>query len=561
MARERRGIDRRALLKRSIGLLGVSLLAACAPGAPTATQAPAPPQTPAGQAATAPAEKATSAPVAKPTTAPKPAASPASGGATPIPRVRAGQSTMVLTLDPTGSLNAPSYQAMVLTAGQLYRFDLDKKPLPDLVEKSDVSSDGKTITMTLKPNLAYSDGTPVTAEDAVFAYQRQINGPGAFFVRPIESAEATNDRTIVWRLRAPYPDFFSVLAMHFILLHPKAKVESDKDYFKHPVSAGPYVVKEWIPGTPTMVLEANPKYAGGPMMIERIELIAVADLTSRVLQLATGALDWAFDLPHASASSLPREVTATPHPLGGIYHVTFNLERAAAERTPLADPKVRQAISLAIDREAVNQKAFFGISPPATAFLYSGVPEHEPVLPNGGKRDVEGAKRLLASTPYAGGFEFPLQTWGARAGWKEAALIIAENLKEIGITAKVEPLEDAVVVANANSGNFHAMWTGTVQLPTFALSTMLVKGGFWANAARYDNPDVAALIDKAAVELDPARRKALLTDAQKLAYNDMPHIPIADRAVLTGTRLPNDVLAAVKRAEYIRVKTVAEMRG
>src|SRR5207237_3911997 len=124
-----------------------------------------------------------------------------------------------------------------------------------------------------------------------------------------------------------YPDFFNALALHYLLVHPKTKIEADKDYFKKPVSAGPYTVKEWIPGTPRMALEANPKYVGGEMMVKEIELTAVADLTSRVLQLATGNLDWAFDLPASSRESLPKEVTAGPNPLGGLYHVTVNLER------------------------------------------------------------------------------------------------------------------------------------------------------------------------------------------------------------------------------------------
>jgi ABC-type transport system substrate-binding protein len=289
-------------------------------------------------------------------------------------------------------------------------------------------------------------------------------------------------------------------------------------------------------------------------MVKEIELSSVADLTSRVLQLATGSLDWAFDLPASSRESLPKEVTAGPNPLGGVYHVTINLEKPG----PLQDAKVRQAMSLAIDRDAVNSKAFFGISKPMTGIMYSDVPEYEGVLPNGGKRDVDAAKKLLAQTPHAAGFEFKLQSWGARAGWKEAALVIADNLKDIGIKATVEPLEDAVIVANAAAGNFEAMWTGTIQLPLFALNLMYVEGGVWANAARYKNPQMKDLLGRAQIEGDAAKRKELLTQVYKMAVEDMPHIPISERTVLTGSRLQGDVLGTVRRAEYLRIKTVAE---
>jgi ABC-type transport system substrate-binding protein len=575
-------MTRRTMLGASLGVTAAAALAACgAPPAPTAAPAkpaaaeptkpaaaepakpaaaePTKPAAGAPAAATTPAAAApaaaTSAPAA---TKPAETAKPAAGGRAPLPRIKVGQSTFVLTLDPTGSQNAPSYQATVLTSGQLYRFDLDKKPQPDLVDRAEVAADARTIRMTLKPGLTYSDGTPLRASDAVHMLELQRKGQGATFFAPVDSVEAPDDATLIWKLKAPYPDFFNALALHYLLLHPKEKIanpDAAKEYFKKPVSAGPYVVKDWTPGTNRMLLEANPKYVGGEMMAREVELSAVADLTSRVLQLATGALDWAFDLPASARESLPKEVTAGPNPLGGVYHVTVNLERPG----PLQDPKVRQAMSLAIDREAVSAKAFFGISKPLTGFMYSDVPEHEAALPNGGKRDVEAARRLLAQTPHAAGFEFKLQSWGARAGWKEAALVIADNLKEIGIKASVEPLEDAVIVANSTSGNYEAMWTGTIQLPLFALNIMYVEGGSWANAARYKNPRMKELLGQAQVEPDAGKRKEILSQVYRIAAEDMPHIPISERVVLTGSRLKDDVLTTVRRAEYIRVKSVKEM--
>ena len=171
--------------------------------------------------------------------------------------------------------------------------------------------------------------------------------------------QATDDRTLVWKMKAPYPDFMQALAFWYVMLHPKAKVEADKDYFDHPVIAGPYIIKQSTPGTPTMVLEPNPKYVGGDMMIKQLELVTVTDLTQRVLQLSSGAIDWAFELPFSAGPTLPKDVTPLPHPQGGTFHLTINLEK----KGPLQDVNVRRAISLAIDREAVNQKAFFGVSP------------------------------------------------------------------------------------------------------------------------------------------------------------------------------------------------------
>ena len=559
MGRNERAVTRRAFLGGSVGLVGVSLLGACAPSAPATapTAAPKPTEAPkpapaAPTQATTPAAGPTAAPAAvKPTETAKPAAAAKPQA---IDRVRVGLSNQVVRLDPATPLTAPSYQALILTAGQLYRYDQDRTPVPELVERSDVSQDGLTVRMTLKPNLVYSDGSPVRAEDAVYSLERQRRAPGAFLFTPVDSAEAPDDRTIVWKMKAPYPDFFSALAFQYLVMHPKAKVEAGQDYFNNPLSAGPYMVKEWTPGTPRMLIEANPRYVGGEMAIKEIELVSVPDLTSRVLQLTTGALNWAFDLPASARESLPPEVTATAHPIAGMYHVTINLQKPG----PLADPKVRQAISLAINREEVNQKAFFGISKPASAFLFSEVPEHAPMLPNDGKRDLEAARQVLASTTHAGGFAFTLQTWGARPGWREAALVIAENLKDLGISAAVEPIEDAVAQDNLRSGNFEAQFSGNTGIPILFLKNQFTPGTFWGDAARYDRPELTQLLERASTEQDAARRKELITQAQKLAYEDLPHIPISERVVLTGTRLPNDVLTAIKPGEYLRVKTVAE---
>lgn len=526
----------------------LSTLVAC-----SSPPAPTPPvQPPAGAqpTAAAPAPAGQPAAPAQPTAAPAAAPKP-----TPIAKARIGVSTQIISLDPATPVNAASAQVMVLSSGQLYRFDLKHVPVPELAEKADVSADGKTVTMTLKSGITYSDGTPVKTDDVLFMLDQARKGPWSNRYAPVESASAPDDHTIVWKMKAPYPNFFSILADFISVIHPKAKVQADKDYFLHPVSAGPYIVKQWTPGTPSMLLEANPKYVGGQMMVNQVELVVVADLTSRVLQLATGALDYAYDLPPSSIDSLPKEAKGLPAPIGGMYHITINLGKPG----PLSDPKVRQAISLAIDRAEVNQKAFFGISKPASAFLYEGVPEHEPILANGGKRDLAAAKQLLASTEYAKGFEFTMQTWGARPGWKDASLVIAGNLKELGITVKVDPVEDAVALDNLRSGNFEAQFSGNAGLPTIMLGNYFTPGVLWNDAARYKNLEVAGLIEKAATEVDANRRKALTTQLQKLAAQDFPHIPISERAVLVGTRLPNDIIAAVNNDQFFRVKNVAEM--
>lgn len=469
-------------------------------------------------------------------------------GASGVARV--ALSGVITTLDPAAPRTANDYVPSILVSGQLYRFDADRKPQFDLLEKAEVTQGGRTVTQTLKPDLKYSDGTPVKADDAVYALQRLRGTPGAFLFERVKSASAPDDRTIVWKLKAPYPDFPDVLAQQYLFMHPKAQVEADEEgYFEHPVSAGPFVVDEWTPGGPSMRITANPEYWAQPKLKE-IELKTVQDLSSRALQLTQGQLDFVFDLPPSTRESFPPEVKVEPHPLGGMYNVTINLDRDG----PLSDPKVRQAMSLAIDRQAVSETAFLGLAEPACAYLYSGTDVHQCMFANDGKQDLDGARKLLAQTSHADGFSFELQVWN-RPGWGDAALVIAESLAKIGIKAEVTPLEDAVAVERLGSGEFQAQFSGNTGSPVIFLQNELLPGTFWGDAARYDNKRVAGLLDEASREDDVDARAKVLLDTQKIVAEDVPHIPIADRAVLSGTRLPADVLTAMTPGEYLVVGT------
>ncbi len=468
-------------------------------------------------------------------------------------KARLALSNTVSALDPAPPQRVPDHQITMLTTGRLYRFDLDKQPVPDLVDKSEMTADGKTITMTLKPNLVYSDGSPVKAGDAVYALERQRKGQGASQLTQIESATAPDDRTIVWSLKGPMPYFNATLAMQYLLLHPKDKVQADKDYFNHPVSAGPYMLKDYVPGSPTCSLVINPNYSGAKPAIQQLDFVSVPDLTSRVLQLATGAMDWAYDLPFSSGPNLPKEVTWQVHPVGGIYHLIFNLKKQG----PWQDKLVRQAMSLAIDRDQVNKLAFSGAAPASTAVLFNGALEYAPSLPNGGKRDLEGAKKLLAQTQYANGFDFSLLAWSARPGWKEAALIIAQNLKDLKINATVEPVEDAVVFSRVPAGQFDVSWLSTVQAVSINIySQLYIPGGAWADPSGYSNPALVDILNKAAIELDLEKRKQLVASAEKIMVDDMPHIPVCERAVLAGSRL-GDLIQLVNAAEWPIVKSAS----
>lgn len=433
---------------------------------------------------------------------------------------------------------------LYLMGGQLFRLNPNFSVEPYLAEGCVVSADGLRWTITLRPNLRFSDGSALTAADVVYGYERSLalKNPRLNLLGPVERFEAADDRTILITLAQRYPDVAIGLADHAFTIFPKARLEADPGFFNHVplVSSGQYVLTEFRPGGSEWAYEENPYFFDGPSTIKRVEFVAVADETSRVLQVSTGAIDYAYDMPPWAHDQLPPAVRTFVVPIVGMYHLAFNLSASAGR--PLGDPRVRQAISLAIDRERISRQAFFGISPPARGFLYSGPEESLAVLPNDGRRDVAAARSLMARTPYAGGFTFTIQPWGQRPGWTDAAVIIKENLRALNIEALIEPKTDADAIANLNAGHYEAQFAGNTQDPLTFLRNQFGASGAWTRWMRYENPAATSLLTRGGSAVSPVERIGLFHDAQRLAYNDMPLIPISERVVAVWSRVPRTLL-------------------
>lgn len=463
----------------------------------------------------------------------------------------------VSVLDPAVNSGNAAAQVRILTAGQLFRFDQDGVPQPELVESSETSADGLTVTMTLKPDLAYSDDTPLVAGDVVAMYERSIlskEAGSALFTPFVDGVTAPDDQTAVWSLLRPYAGLLLALAMSEVLLHP-TEAMMDEDYFQAPVSAGPYMIVDFSPGDQVLRLEENPNYVGGSLMVKNIDVITVPDVTQTALQLTSGDLDFAYGLPFSFAGTLGEQsdISVLAHPTGGVFQLGLNTRLGG----PLGDPQVRQAMSLAIDRQEVAEKAFLNQTEVNPAWVFATDPFYTPALPNDGKRDVEGAMALLAETPYADGFEFTIDTFGVRDGATAAVLLIKEQLAEIGITVTANPLEVATSTERLNTGNFEGFFLGSAA-PSGA-SVMAVDfcpSGAWGGWMPSGNPELCDLAITAMGEEDPTDT---LIRAQELAIESMPIIPMVSRVDMVGTLLPLEIFGPVANTSWLTVATTESM--
>ncbi len=486
---------------------------------------------------------------------------PALGTKLPIPKARVALNGAVPTLDTTITMLTPAGQMVLLTGGYLFRFDKNRIAQPELVDTYTISNDGLVYTMKLHAGLKFNDGTPLKASDVVFSFNRIKDAvpTNKLLIQYVTKVEAPDDQTVVWTLSQPEGDFTYFFAMYFMPVLPQAKVEGDKDYFLHPLSAGPYYIKEGKPGDSLFVLAENPNYVHGPMSIQSIDMSVTPDQTSRTLQLGQGDLDFVYELPPSVRGVLAKGVTTYPHNIGGVIHLVFNLRQPPS--SPAGNNDVRHAISLALDRNEISQKAFFGVALPTEFVVPSMAAERIPVLPNGGKQDLAAAKALLANTPCKDGCNMTLQTWSDRAGWPEAATVIKEQLAKVGINVTIDSIPSGVSFARMPKGDFDFTLGGSGLGPLRVfLANQYLQPMFWTSCSGYDSPKMIALFDQLSKETDPNKRVDILKQIQQLGFDDMPILPLLDRNILIGTRLPTKVFTVIAGDNTFWVAKMSEVQ-
>ena len=410
----------------------------------------------------------------------------------------------VSNFDPAVNVGNATTQIRILTEGLLYRQDETGEPQPELVDSVETSADELTQTMTLKSGLKYSDGTPLVANDVVAMFQRSVVdrvGGSALLTPFVESVEAPDDVTVVWHLLRPYAQLPLALALGDIGLHP-ANAMKDQDYFLNPVSAGPYVIDNFSAGDQVMRLVENPNYVGGALMVKAIDSVTVTDITQAALQLTSGQLDFAWGLPYSSvdAAKAISGIQVVLHPTGGVFQLGVNPTNGGS----LADASVRQAMSLALDRAEISEKAWLGVAEPNPGWVFASAPGFSAALPNDGEQDIAAAKTLMESTPFASGFDITIDTFGVRDGHTATVTLIKEQLAEIGINVIVNPLEIPTALVRLNNNTFEGFFQGSVA-PS-AASVMVVDNcpsGVWGRWMPTGNPEICDLALQAMGEADP----------------------------------------------------------
>ena len=433
------------------------------------------------------------------------------------------------TLDPVMSAQNVDFWVFMNIYDQLVRVDRSGTKLePGLAESWTVSDDGLTYTFTMR-DAKFSDGSPITSEDAAFSLTRIRDDEGSMWSESYQSIaklETPDPKTLVVTLSVPSAAFLSTLAMPATAIVSKAGMASmgQEAYAEDPVASGAFTVKEWLRGD-RVVLEKNPNFwQADRVQLDGVEWISVPDDNTRMLKVQAGELDAAIFVPFSRISELEKDAK-----LKVLLDLGTREDALIINHTnpALAKLAVREALDMAIDKQAIVEAVTFGIGEEANSYISKGALYY---YADNLRRphDPAKAKEMLAAAGETGLTLNYIVNAGDEVD-EQIAVLIQQQLAEAGVTVnlqKIDPSQTWDTLVNGDYDLTVNYWTNDIldpdQKTTFTLGHD-VNMNFYT---RYKNPEVKDLVAAARSESDPAKREAMYVKLQIIAKADVNWIDL-----------------------------------
>ncbi len=454
------------------------------------------------------------------------------------------------TLDPHFFAAFPTNSSMQYFFDKLVEYG-DKLEIVPALATSWKLVDNHTWEFKLRKGVTFHDGTPFTADDVIFSLERIPNVPNspnsfAQFTRGIESTRKVDDTTLIVKTRAPNPQLLSDFANIFIVSSKAAKGASTADFNsgKAVVGTGPYKLVEYV-SADKLVVERNDKYWGAKPAWARVTEKVIAKDPTRLASLLAGQVDAIDAVPIPDLERLKKEGKFALYrgPAALVHYIALDSARDDSPfvtakdgkplgKNPLKDPRVRKALSLALNRDAIAKRVMEGSAVPASQMMPSQFPTASRSL-KPDAYDVAKAQALLKEAGWGEGFRIVLHATSDRyPNDSSVAQAIAQMWTRIGLKAEVEALPGAVFFTRASKQEFSAFSAqygaedSMNSLRALVASYDTAKGYGTANRTRYANPVVDSLLTETLATMDDELRQQKLERAINFAMADQPLIPV-----------------------------------
>lgn len=474
--------------------------------------------------------------------------------------------TMVMIAQPEPPSLAPYLSTsgpIGLVAPKIYNglldYDLDLNPVPDLAESYEVSEDGLTVTFKLQEGVSWHDGEPFTSADVQFTIMEVLKqfhprGPNSF--REVSSIDTPDELTAIFNLDNPAPYMMRALSAYESPIVPKHLLEGkdirEAELANNPVGTGPFKFVEWKKGQYIRLDKNEDYWKEGLPLLDRIVARIIPDASTRTAAIESGEVHYgAFGaIPNVDVVRLQESEDIGVTTDGYSMINPMALIEFDTTEPPFDNPAIREAISLAVDRQFLIDNIWFGYGQPATSAmtsnfeplgLYTPTPSAYPDSPK-----VEAAIEVLEAAGITANAD------GERASavidlipygedWRRAGEYLKQAMADIGINLELR-YEDVPTWIKRVYGDYDFAMNVNYfyQLPDPVIGVQrhygtdqIRSGTPFVNSSRYSNPKVDELLTAGAVEPDADKRSEIYTEIQNILSEDLPVVNLFEMEFLT----------------------------
>ncbi|MGL4252485.1 MAG: ABC transporter substrate-binding protein [Fusobacteriaceae bacterium] len=439
-----------------------------------------------------------------------------------------------VTLSPHEATDMYSRRVISNIFDRLVEIDEKLQIIPGLAEKWE-QKDEKTMVFYLKKGVKFHNGDEMTSEDVKYSLEEAKKSPkvGTLF-KAIETVETPEPYIAIIKTTEASGSLLTHLGHITASIMNKSYNANESEYMRKPSGTGAYKFKDWKAGD-RITLEKYPQYFRGEPSIDIVEVRAIPEENSRVIGLETGELQISAEIQNIGRKALEgnKDVEIKEISSLGVSYIGMNVTRGA-----MSDIRVRQAIAMGIDRDAIIESIHGGVVPKANSILGPGVFGYAEATKYV-DYNPEKAKELLKEAGKEN-LEIKLMTSSSEVS-KQIAEVVQAQLKDIGIKMNIELLEWATFLnetANGRTDMFMMGWSNSSGDADYGMTPMLhgtMIGGA-GNRSFYDNQKLNSLLDAGKIELNPEKRKTIYAEAQQIMADDIPIFPINFQIANAGVR-------------------------